>query len=789
MITASGNRDLTVLIALVEAIRSATAFDKNDVVPPSALLWPDEDRAWADVMPKLRAVMPQLLTLGKYDPATMTGPAIWIKTMLGRDESGARLLPQADWADDAVPVIYLPGVSRQQLRPTEECPADIKVLCELQFRGVVWTQINSKDWTPRAFLQSPEGGLGLNLAGDAATLGAMRQSLVKLMDEQVSQLKGRVLDASDFHSLLAPDASRTLLEWMSDPDAFKARMGTGWSAFRTVCRDKFGFDPDKTDITEAGQRLAERQGDWGAVWGRYGENPALYPGVKDVLRRSKPDAGALFVDLQSVYPQDNGAAEQQLRDELESAGKMSDAAARKAILELESKHAPRRSLVWAKLGEAPLADALRYLAELAQLSSTSLGGADRNQAAELYATSGWRVDDAAMRSLAAVKSTNDLHAVGAAVTAIYKPWLEKAAEHFQKLVKANPLPSATDATTVDAEPGTCLVFADALRMDLAQRLAAELTQRGLTVNVGWRWSAVPTVTATAKPAASPAVRQLDKASKADDFVPRIVDGGKELTSDRFRSILSEMGVQPLTAYENGDVSGAARAWLEVGTIDKRGHHEGVRLASLLVDEIRSIADRIGDLIAAGWSRVKVVTDHGWLLVPGGLPKVTLPKYLAETRWGRCASVKENASPDCQQHGWHWNPGISIAIAPGISCFREGTEYAHGGLSVQEAVTPEIIVNSSSSGMGGGVSIESVVWKQLMGRVKVSGSGGAAVDLRHRAADAKSTLMESDEPRPIDADGNAKIFAKDDAEGKDAEVVVLDAGGKVICRRQTKVGME
>jgi len=28
----------------------------------------------------------------------------------------------------------------------------------------------------------------------------------------------------------------------------------------------------------------------------------------------------------------------------------------------------------------------------------------------------------------------------------------------------------------------------------------------------------------------------------------------------------------------------------------------------------------------------VVTDHGWLLMPEGLPKVELPAYLAATKW-------------------------------------------------------------------------------------------------------------------------------------------------------------
>ncbi len=780
----------TVLSALIAAIRGAAAFDKNDQVPPVAVLWTDEEKAWVDVVPKLRAVMPELLTLGAYDAATKTGPAIWIKAMLGMAEDGKRLLPRADWPEGAVPIVYMPGIAKQSIRTIEDCPSELKTLCELQFRGVLWTQLSGKDWTPRAFLQSADGGLGLSLATDAATLGAMRQSLEKLAVVPVAHLQGRTLDSGDFHELLAPDPARTVLDWLSDASGFKARAATAWAAFRTVCKDKFGFDPEKTDVTKAGQLLAERKGPWAGVWSRFEENPKLYPGIREVLKRSKPNgADSLFSAGVSVYPQDNEAAENELRIDLLSTGKLNEAAARGRLIELEAKHLPRRSLVWAKLDQAPLAVALWHLAELARLSASSLGGGDRNQAAKLYADSGWRVDDAAMTALAAVKSAADMNAVGAAVTAVYRPWLEKAAESFQKLVVASPLPSAAEAEQIGVETGTCIVFADGLRMDLGQRLAAELAKRGLGVSVEWRWSTVPTVTATAKPAASPVVSKLDRASQSDDFVPRIVDGGKNLTSERFRSLLRSLEVEPLGAGEKGDPTAAA--WLEVGTIDHRGHSEGVRLASMLADEVRLIADRVADLVAAGWARVKIVTDHGWLLLPGGLPKVTLPKYLVETNWRRCASVKDGASPDCQQHGWHWNPTISIALATGIACFREGADYAHGGLSVQEAVTPVITVTGTGGGAAAStdVTIAGVVWNQLTGRVQVNGSGAAAVDLRRDAADATSTLLDSDKPRPIDAKGQAKIYAKDEADGADAEVVVLDSDGNVIARRRTRIGME
>ena len=101
------------------------------------------------------------------------------------------------------------------------------------------------------------------------------------------------------------------------------------------------------------------------------------------------------------------------------------------------------------------------------------------------------------------------------------------------------------------------------------------------------------------------------------------------------------------------------------------------------------ADRIMQLLGAGWKKVRVVTDHGWLLMPEGLPKVELPAYLAATKWSRCAVVKGHAA--VPSYPWHWNADVRIASPPGIASFRSGERYAHGGVSLQECVVPEIVV--------------------------------------------------------------------------------------------------
>ena len=62
-----------------------------------------------------------------------------------------------------VPVLYLPGVGRQDLRAVESCPESLKPLAELQYLGVIWSQVNGKDWTILTFLKSDQDGLGVEL--------------------------------------------------------------------------------------------------------------------------------------------------------------------------------------------------------------------------------------------------------------------------------------------------------------------------------------------------------------------------------------------------------------------------------------------------------------------------------------------------------------------------------------------------------------------------------------------------------------------------------------------------
>lgn len=125
------------------------------------------------------------------------------------------------------------------------------------------------------------------------------------------------------------------------------------------------------------------------------------------------------------------------------------------------------------------------------------------------------------------------------------------------------------------------------------------------------------------------------------------------------------------------------AWTELGTIDQYGYEHGCKLSHHLSGKLRGLEGRIDALLGHGWRQIVVVTDHGWLLLPGGLPKVELPQHLTVLRKGRCAVLKEGAQTDQHTVPWHWDKDVRIAVASGIACYETDNEYEHGGISPQE----------------------------------------------------------------------------------------------------------
>ena len=769
-------------ITLIDAMQASFAralLTPEGTADPVALLWTDADGQWNEVVPKLRAALPQLYTLGAYQPAERTGPAIWLKCVVDRALSDFAPPP------GVVPILYLPRVSRQELRAAADCPPALQPLIELQYRGRVWHQQNGRDWSVDAFLVSADG-LRLDVAQDARTREAMLRALPLLSETPIESLRGRRLEADDFDKLAISDPVRELLRWMSSPEAFRKNLEAGrWQAFCNRCRSELGFDPDRDGPSSAAAALMKGEERWQDVWERFAEAPKLYPGIPSLLREGSAAQGLLVFDP-SRRPDANKEAEEQTAKELQKAAGLPHREACDRVLKIEAQHGARREWVWAQLGESPFAIALEPLACLAALAKSFVGGASIEAMAAAYASGGWHCDRAALEALAAGSGEPCARVAADVVRALYKPWLDASARLLQELAGRADGDFRVAAPKESAERDTCLLFVDGLRFDLAGRLKEKLEADGQRVSLAYRLAPLPTVTATAKPLATPVADAMTEAASAGDFVPLLRETDQLATTVVLRQEMTRRGVAVLEPDDVGSpAKSSAGAWAEVGRLDSLGHQLGVGLAQQIEAQLDRVAERVRALIEAGWSKVRVVTDHGWLLLPGGLPKVDLPSFLVATKWARCAAVRGDSSPSMPTYPWHWNPLVRVASPPGIACFIAGHEYAHGGVSLQECVVPEMVVERGTGAVT--ATITTIQWRGMRCRVAVqTNNPSVRVDLRRNWKLPETSIVAS--VKEVGFEGEASLAVKDDRyENEAATVVLVDLDGNVLDRKTTSVG--
>jgi len=757
-----------VLVDRIETLRSNAGGAQE---APVAVLWPDRSGEWGKVMPLIASKM-DVLTLGEYSADNRQGPAIWVRCMLARTLEEDRILT------GVAPIVYLPGWGRDDLRAVEECPDELKPLAELytSTRAVTFGHQNGRDWTPAGWLSNKERGANLSIAGDTGTQEALDVALGILMEQPVDSLQGRQLRASDLLGLLTPDLYADLLRWMSDEESFRsAKSADAWDAFCRSVKREFRIDPLADGVASAAEQLAERTGEWENLWNRFAETPSLYPGVEVALRQAMPSLVPVHPDS---WPQVNEGLEDDLRKALVALKGRAFVEGDAAIAGLEAEHACRRDWVW----PTPLADSLGHLSQLAGATQSALGGADLGDFLDRYAATGWTADNEYLLAIDSVSKASDVDAVRSAAATVYMPWLDGSARRMQDLLAGH----TPVATPLAYDAGTCLLFVDGLRFDLGVRLSGALGSRSIDATLTHSLAALPSTTATAKPAVMPLSEEL---GGGDGFDPKVLASGQTFGSQLARRLLRETGWQWLDDGESGDPTG--RAWTETGDIDRLGHKVSTKLVDSIERELELVTQRIEDLLDAGWKQVVVVTDHGWLLLPTVPSKVELSKDAAEPRMPRCARLKPGAdSAGIPTVPWHWDPLATVAYPPGVSVFIAGGTYHHGGISPQECVTPRIVcTRSAQRGPRSSVTIASFRWAGLRLRAVLTGdTQGCSADLRRRAADSSTSITTG--ASAVDETGNVAVLLSDDSlVGEAAVFVVLDADGAVVAQAGVVLGGE
>ena len=774
---------MTVVRAVIaNSLRGAANFNGASASAPAAVLWADPARTWEPVIRNLQEVVP-ILVLGDYDPAAAQGPALWLRAVLASSES-VELPPHLAERDERDPwVIYLPGISRSSMADAAAIDDSLAPLAEVAVRSNWWPSAYGQGpWTPHSFLGSKQGA-DLDIASDSATKAALAQVLARFLFEDIDDLKrmGR-LDSSRLHHLVLDDTIRTLLEWMNDPDAVRGSLeGAQWQALVASCKSVYAFDPGKDGALTAASKLGGRTGEWGAVWQRFAENPSRYPNLPVLLDQARPTAPPLFGDVDphpDSWPSWNRDEEDALRSALEALAVHCDPRGR--VKELAAANTSREDNVWAALGQAPLARAVGHLAELADRVTTAPTVTDLNTQIAWYSDEGHVIDDLELRAIAVTKAAQDKSAVAHALGAIYDPWVEESARAFQQAAVAG----YSGETGLDIDEGTVVVYVDALRFDLATRLAKRLSP--LVVSVGSRLAAYPTVTPTGQPAVAP-IAITPCGGTAFDAAD---DQGRSLKGAVLRSALTSASVQFLEwdAADIGDPNG--KAWTQTNSIDSLGHSQGHALADLVDHQVDLIAERVRGLLDGGWRKVVILTDHGFLLPGLPAPKVTLPLQITEgdaARKPRVARLKAAASrPDFPTIPWTWDSSVDMASAPGAGAFEAGRLYEHGGLSLQECVIPVVTVTQGGSAASQ-VRIDGIRWTGQRCRVDYFPvETEMTAEIRLHPADMSSVVGG---PKASVEAGEVKILVDEDraSQGVSVWVVLLSPSGQVLAQAQTTVG--
>jgi hypothetical protein len=767
---------------IAKALRDAATFNAGANSAPAVVLWADPERAWEPVIRSLQEAVP-ILVLGEYDPATAQGPGLWLRAVLASPVS-VELPSHLAERDERNPwVIYLPGVSRSFVAEASALTDSLAPLAEIAIRSNWWPSAHGQTpWTPQSFLASKQGA-GLDIAGDAATRSAFTQVLDKLFFEDIDDLKrmGR-LDSSRLHHFVLDDTVRTLLEWMDEPNAVQASLeGARWQALIASCKSTYGFSPEKDGALTAASRLGGRAGEWSAVWLRFAENPSRYPNIPNLLDRARPLDVKLFGDADphpDSWPSWNRDQEEALRDALGVLATLQDPHGR--IVELAAAHSLREDNVWAALGQAPLSRAMGHLAELADRVATGSSSSDLKALVAWYGDEGHVIDDLALRSIAEAKTARDRAAVATALGALYDPWVDESARVFQKAA----VPNYTGRTGLNIGAGTVVVYVDALRFDLATRVARRLSP--LNVAVETRLAAFPSVTPTGQPAVAPIVITVSGGTAFD----AADDRGRSLKGPVLRSALASAGVQFLgwDAAEVGEPTG--KAWTQTNSIDSLGHSHGHALADLVDQQLDLVAERVRGLLDAGWRQVVIVTDHGFLLPGQAAQKVTLPMQVTEgdaARKPRVARLKAAAArPDFPILPWTWDTSVDMVSAPGAAAFEAGSLYEHGGLSLQECVIAVVTVTRGDTAVAP-VKVQAVRWTGQRCRLDYSPvEADIVAEIRLRPADASSVVGG---PKPPAEPGEVKVLVDEEQApgGTIAWVVLLSPDGRVLSQTQTTVG--
>jgi len=238
-----------------------------------------------------------------------------------------------------------------------------------------------------------------------------------------------------------------------------------------------------------------------------------------------------------------------------------------------------------------------------------------------------------------------------------------------------------------------VLIVDALRHDLAERLMRRAAN-GQPALTHWV-AAIPPTTPVGMTALLPdGLSQLTAVLSSGHLCLQHPQFGDLAIKENRRKLLRarEQGVELLELGDLRTRSQAPKADLLVvfaGDIDAVGHGVGAEMVEHIETLLSAVDAAVARLQQWGYSDVHVVTDHGFVLCPGGAEKDELAAGEAIVVDKRHAFLSETAVTSRPTMPFPFDAQQRLVFAEGLRCFTAGEEFAHGGLSLQELVIPHL----------------------------------------------------------------------------------------------------
>lgn len=767
---------MKVIEELHKYICNAGSYNSNSELAPKVILWPDGERLFERCIPVLLKEIPELLVLGIYNPENRTGPAIWLRCAVAKTI-------EINLPADRIPIIYLPGISRDDLH-VEKKVDEIKPLIPLQYMGKFFSQRSSKDITPLAIFSGKEY-LGLNVVDGNKTRDALRAAIDIALTVDVNSLTGIALDDAFFNKLITGgDPITEVLSYLDcETDFFAGMNDVKKQAIISTFINQFKFNPTTEGRFRAAELLAKHDTiEWKPVWDHYQLSYTRFINIENAIRKCTSYETPLFGGKEyEGWPQFNQEAEERLFNELKSLQNKPKIDVYKSIDSLFEEHKERLDFVWTKKGQSPLLLSLDNFKKMIDLIRNNSFGASLEDLSKFYQEIGYQVDDYMLQTLAHINNDDYRTVLQNLLKQVYsESYLDVLAKNFQNAAKDDKYPYKEIIQKYEKD--TCLLFADGLRFDLAKSVSVALAKLYKVIETPF-WVPFPTITQCGKYSVSPVIKDLS-GSEPGDFSPHIKQTEVVVTNTNFKSMLEEKGWQYI---ENASIKEKEYGWYPFSNIDSLGHKLGEKLPMELDNQISSIVNAVKELKNAGWKTVKIVTDHGWLFVPGNMPKCEKSGNMIDSHKDRYSLVQAGQNSGYPQVAWSWNQNYQVGTPTGIGSFVDGKVYTHGGLSLQECLTLQLtVIDDSDDIQKNPLSISNIKWKGMSCSFDIIGNiSDITACIRTSPADKNSLISSEKKP---EEDGHTRLLVtEDDLDGKKAYIVLIDSNENLVMQKEVIVG--